>query len=346
MSSLATAPSDLKNRWNALRERNPRIRIRDAADELGVSELELLATDLGNGVTRLRMDFSELFPRLASLGHVMGLTRNDACVIEVDGSYENQDIFPHASQVVSEGIDLRIFPSYWAHAFAVEKEGRKPSRSIQVFEADGTASHKVFLRGESDLGAFRSLVEDLRHEDQTADVGLTAYPADAPERPDAEVDREGLLEAWAGLTDTHEFFRLLRRFEVTRTQALRLAEGRFTRRVSRDAARQALTKASEREIPLMAFVGSRGTIQIFTGKVKRTVEHEGWFNVMDPGFNLHLDEGRIASAWMVEKNGEGGVATSLEVYDGEGRTIVLFFGVRKPGSDGGVAWKELTDELI
>jgi putative hemin transport protein len=95
----------------------------------------------------------------------------------------------------------------------------------------------------------------------------------------------------------------------------------------------------------MAFVGSRGTIQIFTGKVKRTLDHEGWFNVMDPGFNLHLDAPRVRDAWVVQKNGERGVATSLELYDADGRIIAQFFGVQKPGYDGGVAWKALTEEL-
>jgi putative hemin transport protein len=345
LTSLATAPADLRARWASLRDRKPGIRIRDAAAELGVSELELLVTDLGNGVTRLRLDFPTFLPRLAALGPVMALTRNESCVIETDGTYDGAAVLEHASQVVSPGVDLRIFPSYWVHLYAVEKDGKKPSRSLQIFEADGTASHKVFLREGSNLEAFRALVDELRHEEQDVDLALAPYPAAALDKPDGEVDREGLLAAWGALTDTHDFFRILRRFGVSRTQALRLAEGRFTRAVDPRSGRKAIEAVAERGIPIMAFVASRGTIQIFTGKVKRTLEHEGWFNIMDPGFNLHLDDRRVVKAWVVQKNGERGVATSLELFDADGSTIVMFFGVQKPGYDGGAAWKALTDEL-
>jgi putative hemin transport protein len=47
-----------------------------------------------------------------------------------------------------------------------------------------------------------------------------------------------------------------------------------------------LEEASEKNTPIMVFVGNRGIIQIHTGNVKKTLWHQQWFNVMDPDFNL------------------------------------------------------------
>ena len=66
--------SDLARRWQELREKNEKLRIRNAAEQLGVSEAELLATRVGNGVTRLNNDFKKLFTEVEGLGSVMALT--------------------------------------------------------------------------------------------------------------------------------------------------------------------------------------------------------------------------------------------------------------------------------
>ena len=51
--------SDLSARWAQLKAENEKIRIRNAARELGVSEVELLTLKEGNGVTRLRPEFEK-----------------------------------------------------------------------------------------------------------------------------------------------------------------------------------------------------------------------------------------------------------------------------------------------
>jgi putative hemin transport protein len=71
-----------------------------------------------------------------------------------------------------------------------------------------------------------------------------------------------------------------------------------------------------------------------------------WLNVLDPGFNLHLREDHIASAWVVRKPTSDGLVTSLELFDAQGETIAMFFGERKPGRAELCAWRELIDELV
>ncbi|MFW5834722.1 MAG: ChuX/HutX family heme-like substrate-binding protein, partial [Pseudomonadota bacterium] len=62
-------------------------RPRDLAESLGVPEAALVAAQIGRDVVRLDPRPDRLLARLPALGAVMGLTRNDACVIEHSGRY-------------------------------------------------------------------------------------------------------------------------------------------------------------------------------------------------------------------------------------------------------------------
>jgi putative hemin transport protein len=72
---------------------------------------------------------------------------------------------------------------------------------------------------------------------------------------------------------------------------------------------------------------------------------EPWLNVLDPGFNLHLREDRIAMAWVVRKPTADGDVTSLELFDADGETLAMFFGERKPGRAELASWRALVDTL-
>jgi putative hemin transport protein len=106
----------------------------------------------------------------------------------------------------------------------------------------------------------------------------------------------------------------------------------------------------------MVFVGSPGCIQIHSGPVVRIepMEMKGqddnappmrWLNVLDPGFNLHLREDRIASVWIVEKPTSDGVVTSVEAFDQAGELMAMFFGARKPGQPEREEWRRIVRVL-
>jgi len=78
----------LKERYEAFKAENPKVRIRDAAKQLGVSEAELVACGIGETAIRLEGDFREMLKDVPSLGYVMALTRNDHVVHERKGVYE------------------------------------------------------------------------------------------------------------------------------------------------------------------------------------------------------------------------------------------------------------------
>jgi putative hemin transport protein len=343
--------TDLKTRWMDFQEEHPKVRIRNASDRLGVSEAELVATGCGDHVTRLDGGWSALLSELESLGSVMALTRNDAAVHEKTGVYHNVS-FTEAHNmglVLDDDIDLRLFMDHWAMGFAVEtpwsggRDGVR--RSLQFFDAHGTAVHKVFLTRKSDLNTYEALVDKYRHDDQSIEQPIQPPESADDETPDAEIDVEGFLQEWDDLKDTHDFFPLLRDYGVSRTQALRFGEGRFTRRVPVESLRRTLQAAAEQETPIMVFVGSPGCIQIHTGPVKKLKATPPWYNVLDPGFQLHLNEEMIDRAWVVEKPTKDGIVTSLELLDADGGIIARLFGKRKPGIPELEDWRAILQSL-
>lgn len=340
------SPEALREAWASLRERDPRIRTRNAAAELGVSEAELLAARCGDGVRRIEADVERILPRLEALGRAMALTRNDLFVHEKTGVYRNVYFDPHVASVIDEEIDLRIFPARWRHAFAVESEARGGvRRSLQFFDPHGVAVHKLFLVEGSDVGAYEALVGDLLHRDQSPSQAVEPRePPEAP-RPDEEVDAAGLEEGWRGMRDTHDFHGLLRRHEVARTRALRLVPDELARPVANGGLRRVLEGAASGGVEVMVFVRSPGTIQIHHGPVERIVDTPPWLNVLDPGFSLHVREEGIGSTWVVRKPTEAGWVTSVELYDPEGGLCALLFGCREEGSPENPSWRSLAESL-
>ena len=336
----------LAGRWRQFRQENPKMRIRDAARVLGTSEAELVATGCGNTAQRLRSEWPELLKALPALGRVMALTRNDQCVHERHGAYLDVSVTGMMGLVLGPDIDLRLFLSSWRHAFAVtEQTGHGERRSIQIFDQTGTAVHKIYATEETDADAFTALVTRFRHDDQRPAVAIEPPPAAAVPRSDSEIDVAALRDTWSKLEDTHDFFGMLRRLKVERTQAFRLAGAEFARPLRLDAARAVLEGASASEMPIMIFVGNRGCIQIHTGPIERLVPTHGWLNVLDPAFNLHLREAGVARVFSVRKPTSDGVVTSLELFDAEDEMIATLFGKRKPGENERADWRGFAEAM-
>lgn len=346
MSEILTAPAALATRWAEFKEANPKTRIRDAAKQLNSSEAELLATqctgEIDSPVVFLAGDFRELLKEVTSLGYVMALTRNDSVVHERKGTYLDVSFQGPMGLVLGEDIDLRLFMMHWQFGFAVSESGR---RSLQFFAADGEALHKIYLTETSDEAAYDALVARYRAAEQPSNLATTPAPAEKAEAADDSIDVAGFQAAWRGLQDTHAFFGLLRQFGLSRTQALRLGPPELLRRVDNDAVERALRAASAQEQEIMIFVASRGCIQIHTGPVHKIVPTGPWINVLDPEFNLHLKLGDVAESWVVQKPTADGVVTSLELFDAQGRNLLLMFGKRKPGIPEQESWRELVVAL-
>lgn len=337
----AVTPHDIRS----FMAEHPKLRARDAADQLGISEAQLLAATIGEGTTRITAHPDAIIPAAEDLGEVMALTRVDACVHEKVGRYGNYHPGEHASMTLTDDIDLRIFPKHWVHGFAVETQSDAgPRRSLQVFDAAGDAVHKIHLREGSNHDAWHDVLARLAHADQPQEQPTA--PRSPVEGPKSRPEKADLLRAeWTRLTDTHQFLRLCAKLKMNRLGAYRIAGAPLARQLMPDAANTMLEAVRDAGIEVMIFVGNMGCIQIHTGPIQTLTPMGPWQNVMDPGFNLHLRRDKIAELWAIEKPTQRGPAISVEAFDADGGLIFQVFGVGKEGRDSRPAWNRLVADL-
>lgn len=343
--ALDTAPTPAEIR--AAKIENPKARDRDLADKLGISEAQLAAAHVGHGATRLNAHPDGVIGAACGFGEVMALTRNESCVSEVVGHYDNYQPGKHAAMVLNEPMDLRIFPNRWISAFAVEKETENGiRRSLQVFDRAGDAVHKIFLRDETAVPAFERAVAELRHEDQSPEQAVK--PRDTTEPPRANPDKvEALRKGWAAMTDTHQFYGMAGKLKMNRLGAYRIVGAPFTRALATESVERMFHAVQAAGIPIMIFVGSHGCIQIRSGTIETLKPSRPWLNVLDPDFNLHLRLDRVAEVWAVDKPTRRGAALSVEAFDAEGGLIFQIFPVPagRELPDSRAPWREIVDAL-
>lgn len=327
------------------RAENPKLRERELAQLLNISEADYVAAQCGDTVIRIRADVDALLSGIESVGEVMALTRNESAVHEKIGVYDKITRGEHAALVLGKEIDLRIFPKVWAHGFAVEKrDGDDIRRSLQFFDKAGEAVHKIHLKPASDLNAYYALVENMRSDDQSRTVETVAF--DAKEYSNVEeLNRDDFRNRWSQMTDVHQFMGILRDFKLNRNQAVKVIGEEYAWTLDGDAVEAMMLGAAESALPIMVFVGNRGCIQIHSGPISELKTMGPWLNVLDPTFHLHLRTDHIREVWAVRKPTKDGHVTSLEVYDAAGELIIQFFGQRHEGETERADWRSLVESL-
>lgn len=345
----------LREQFAALRTQG--LRARDAARKLELSEGDVMAAHTASQMPPgeaehslyttmpLHSDWVNLLQGLENCGPVMALTRNESVVHEKVGVYRNVSATGLMGLALGPEIDLRLFLSQWHAGFhVVEHTAKGEQHSLQFFDAHGRAVHKIHARPQTDLNALEALVQ--RHaRPEARPVFMPGVPLRAPIRADEAIDVAGLSQAWSQMRDTHQFFSLLRKFEVDRAQSFRLMEGVHTRRMPLVSVQWLLEAAAGSGLPIMVFAGNEGCLQIHTGAVHRIELMGPWLNVLDDGFNLHLRHDHVAESWLVTKPTEDGPVTSIELFDEQGHLIAMFFGERKPGKAELPAWRALAQQL-
>ncbi|WP_372747546.1 hemin-degrading factor [Litorivivens sp.] len=344
MSLSEHTTTQLIERYSALKAGNKHLRLRDAATQLGVSELELILSDLDPASFRLRDDPRQILKGMPSVGSVMCLTRNDAAVHERHGCFEDVRVDGPVGLVLGADIDLRLFFRQWSSAYYLRQTLASGIReSIQFFDISGCAILKIYATDQTDLEAFRTLAEKHRHTAGNLFPSITAFPPTPAAANIFSVDE--LRKAWSKLRDTHDFHGLLHQFNADRISALTAVGAPYARAISLTAISVLLEQACKRQLPIMVFVNNRCCIQIHTGNVEQYKRLENWLNILDPDFNLHLDSCQFSSAWLVRKPSDDGIVTSIEVFDQNRELCVQFFGARKPGIAERRDWVALAESM-
>ena len=345
---------DIRTAFQAARAQG--LRAKEAAESIGQSEGAAIHAHRGAHeaplqAIALKPDWLALLQSLEACGPLMALTRNETVVHEKTGVYQKVSASGPIGLALGEDIDLRLFFNQWHAGFAVaeamkSQPGMAPP-SLQFFDQYGVAVHKIFVREQTDLAGWQRVI--AQHSDDQREIVFQARRETAAAVPQPLVDPVAFHAAWGAMTDTHQFFPLLKQFGLERQQGFRLVEGGFTHRVEKAAVRELLMEAAFDGTPIMVFVGSPGCIQIHTGAVKRIepmeIQGKAWLNVLDPGFNLHLREDLIQDVWVVEKPTSDGVVTSVEAFDARCELMAMFFGARKPGQSELAAWRHIVAHL-
>lgn len=342
-----TDPTFLLAELTRLQSGERPMRIRDVAKQIGVSEAQLLACQIPTGkVRRLNIQGREkdFLEKLPELGKIMALTRNDACVLEHNGTIDQVSVVHGNIGLVIGPIELRLFLSAWRTAFQVESISRgKPLHSIQIFDAEGTAIIKFFLKDESNTFAFEQLTESLVAIDQAPAQEVQAIPLENH----APASSEALLPDWRAMQDTHDFHMILRKHKAHRLEAIDAVQGEFSAVIpNKDSVLRALEVAAKTQLPIMLFAGNRGSIQIHQDVIHNVKVLDQWYNVMDDNFNMHLDTSQIDAIRLVRKPTSDGIVTSLELFDQNRELALQIFGYRKPGSPENEHWRSLAESLL
>ncbi|WP_052501446.1 hemin-degrading factor [Thiomicrospira microaerophila] len=337
---------------HALLQSKQPVRARNAADKMGISEAQYVALSLGDSVKMLDMSrLEDLFNQLENLGELMALTRNNEVVIERKGIYQKPQFHEGAILLVNKDINLRLKVSEWAFGFAVEENGR---HSLQFFDKQGIAAHKIYATELTRLGLFGELVAQFCLTDAMPKWLELATP-ETPNLADSiQVDSQTFQQAWRNLHDAHRVNALLNEFGLTRLQAYSILSKEDAQKLGENALKSLFTQAAEGAIPLMIFVSNGCATQIFTGHVHKLLETGPWFNVLDPGFDLHMSLAGINQAWLVKKylkptdSDQAAQATySVEFFNQQGEVVMFIY--LKPEAKKDVIlsqkWQQLTLSL-
>ncbi|MDF0749420.1 hemin-degrading factor [Marinobacter sp. 71-i] len=345
------SPRDqLAQRWADLREDNPKLRIRQAANELQVSELELLLCREPEDVRPLKPEFSALLEAMESVGEVMILSRNEPVVHEVTGTFKDFHTSSSGAMGLAVGqMDVRVFFRNWHFGYQVQEQVRSGLReSLQFFDAHGQAIQKIYRTDNTDAESWQVLIgQFLADASTTPDIQPPRAPLKRADRQ--EINAEALRQDWASLKDVHHFNAMLKRHSVDRLTALELVGPTYARRLDsgsnetmaleQNALGHLLTLVQKSQCPIMVFVGNPGIVQIHTGPVGRVVPTGPWLNILDPAFNLHANVASIQQWWRVQRPSSDGPVTSLEGYDANGELVITLFGARKPGQPESPQWQ-------
>ena len=318
--------SQLRDAWDELRSAQPRIRPREAALALGVSEAELVATTCGEGSRRLRPPWPALVENLALLGRVVAQTRTARAVLEQRGMHS-----------AGSGIDVRPRYDRWFAGYAAREGG---VRQLAFYDRSGTAVHKVFVVDESRNDAWESLAGRHAHAVQSPVEYLPATPA-VHVRPDAGIDAAGLRTGWGALRGFEGIDALLASHRVTRLQGLRLLTSRWAVSMPPTTLARVLRQAAVDATPLTITVANRGTVQAYRGCVQRVYSSGRWLSARALDMCLQVRADRVATAWVVRAPLFAGVMYALEFFDAAGDPVLRLTGAQEGTEPDSERWRAL-----
>ncbi len=312
MKNIPELQEDLKH----LLSEKPKLRVREQARELGISEAERLCLELGKKVTLLQWEFKEILKSLANLGEVMALTRNETCVHELYGIFKPLKVVEEKASVCNDKLDLTFALDRWGYALAVKAEKKSgPIYSFQFFDRYGNAAHKVYLMDKSKIDAYKTIKEKFTTSQQVPmllEKGKGTFPEDKC-YPLGAI--KSFQADWLKARDFKEFNAVVKKYKVARLQALHHAPEGLALPIGIDNLEGILHRLIEQQIAVKITSSNSSARQSMSGHIHHLKRADNWLNILDNGFNLHIDTERLASAWLIELPQGNDNRAQIEIYD-------------------------------
>lgn len=324
----------------------------DIAGDSGITEGEMVKARLNRDAVLLNIDnIKEFITSLEKLGEVKTITRNKYAISILTGVYKNQYLYGYKSMDVSaqaglilnpRELDLRIFFRHWVYVFYIQDAER--GDSVQIFDKDGQAVHKIYPTPHTHLACFKEIKEKYPHS--AADIVFCKPDAALP-TPDESIRYHSQIdEEWRKMKDVHDFYLLMHKYKADRLTLLKSVKRDLAYQTDNEIIARSLNLTKKLLNEIVIFVANKGCVQIFTGIPDKIFYKDSWLNVFNKNFILHLKFNEIHSCWVVKKPCECGYVNSLEAYAEDGTLILQIYGQRNEGEKERDLWKDVIAQSL
>ena len=267
--------NNLKSKWKKFQQDNPKVRIRDAAYQMKVSEAELLSTEINETVSFLLIeDMTAFIKDVLKVDKIMLLIRSDYVVHEK--TIKTKNIRLEDNQIIDLDkndcsiLDFNIDAFEYVF-FQKKMHSNRELKSFQFFDKAGMAILKIYLKGK-DLGFFDEI--DLKYK-KTYNYEMQS---------DLDINNSNLLDSKIKINLPYDT-------SNSKTSC---------RDISVKSLRLILENASDMKTPIQIHALGLGTIQYHRNTVRNIVDYGPWVNVIDQKFNLHVLENGLTRASLIQ----------------------------------------------
>ena len=271
MSNKQEKIESLKEKWADLVSANKKIRIRDAAKQLNVSEAELLSTSISKDIFLLSIkDYSSFFKEILCLDKIMLLIRSDFVVHEkiIDAKSveikNNNFIYKDRDSTHLLNFDTNLFK----YSFYESRKNQKINlKSFQFFNSHGNAVLKIYLKGDNSKKFSEiALKHKIKHSFELPSSGNCSSK----------------LQNLNLKNDVDLYFKnISKEFKKTKCD------------LKKNPLREILINASKSQTPIQIHALGLGTIQYHKDTIKKVIDYGPWINIIDKNFNLHVLEKKL-----------------------------------------------------
>ena len=133
-------------------------------------------------------------------------------------------------------------------------------------------------------------------------------------KPSNSFNLNDFRKQWCTLKAPEDYQQLLMRFKLSAVQGLRMIGDTWAIQISVDAFRSRIQVLYELQLPCVIQANLMDASQACSSSIKQFEWEDPWLAIAHEGFSLRIHKSQIDSIWLVNKPGQGGIATSLEVY--------------------------------